>query len=91
MNPLRRLFRRRPSTTVNVAVATHVVHRPIALAELEPSLDDRDAGGCWWGAWDRDANTWIWDWDTSSSRPDTHWLPASVDVLPVRCYPPEVG
>ena len=56
------------------------------------SPDDLGGGtdpGCWWGHWFH--GRWYWMF---GPRPlpeiDTHWLPASVEVLPVRCCPPEV-
>jgi hypothetical protein len=67
------------------------IPRPIPLTEREPGPDDMDAidyDCCYWGDWQEDH--WIWKWGSGPWRDETHWLPASVQVLPARCCPPEV-
>lgn len=68
------------------------VPKPIPLAERQPESGDLggfDGDSCWWGYWQGDY--WLWIWDAEPVRGETHWLPASADVLPARCFPPEVG
>ena len=65
-------------------------HAPIPLAERQPG--PADLGGlwddcCWWGHWQGDR--WLWIWDSEPVRGETHWLPATAELLPARCCPPE--
>lgn len=67
------------------------IERPIPLAALQPSgadLGGFDSNCCWWGHWQHDH--WLWIWDSEPVRGETHWLPASAELLPARCYSPEV-
>lgn len=72
-----------------------LVPQPIAFSEREPAKHDRDMDcdqSFWGGKWlDR---KWIWRrcWTCGAaiSSGYTHWLPASVEVLPVRCCPPKL-
>lgn len=85
MKSLNRLRLRRQQATTIVTV-----QRPIPLAEREPGPGDLggfDSNSCWWGHWQGDH--WLWIWDYEPVRGETHWLPASVEVLPARCCPPE--
>lgn len=85
MNPLRHLFRRRRPTALAMAVSVCPVERPIALAERDPEPIDRSPSGwAWWGHWE--SGRWVWMWDTDPWEHHTHWLPAGVEVLPVRVY-----
>ena len=62
---------------------------PIPLTERR--LDERDTTSLrfgWWGRWS--GGRWDWNWSNGAWHNETHWLPASVEVLPVRCCPPEV-
>jgi hypothetical protein len=89
---LTRLWPRRseqPGLTMAVQLVT--LQQPIPLAERQPGPDDMDAidyDCCYWGDWQEDH--WIWKWGSGPWRDETHWLPASVQVLPARCCPPEV-
>lgn len=87
-----RLWPRRRAQQGRATTAVHVqsvlVLRPIPLAERQPEPDD--LGGlwdnhCWWGHWQGDH--WLWIWDSEPVRGETHWLPASVPVLPASIYP----
>lgn len=95
LNILRRLWpRRRAADRITMGVHVVAVPKPIALKEREPGANDRDGDGfdndcCWWGDWQDDH--WWWTWDHGPMRGETHWLPASVEILPARCCPPEVG
>ncbi len=76
-----------PSLTMAVQIVT--LPQPIPLAERKPGpadLGGLDSDSCWWGHWQRDH--WLWIWDYEPVRDETHWLPASVEVLPARCCPP---
>lgn len=92
MSILRRLWpRRRATDRITMGVHVVAVPKPIPLAERQPGQDD--LGGlygysCWWGHWQGDH--WLWVWDTEPVRDETHWLPASAQVLPARCWAPEV-
>lgn len=68
-----------------------MVPKPIPVAERQPEPGDLggfDSNCCWWGYWQGDR--WFWIWDAEPVRGETHWLPASVEVLPTRCCVPEV-
>lgn len=92
MSILRRLWpRRRAADRITMAVQLVTLPRPIPLAERKPGpadLGGLDSDSCWWGHW-QDGH-WLWIWDYEPVRDETHWLPASVEVLPARCCPPEV-
>ena len=95
MNLLHRLWPRRRAQQGRVTMAVHVqpvlVQRPIPVTERQPGPGDLggfDDDHCWWGHWQGDH--WIWTWDYEPVRDETHWLPATVQVLPARCCPPEV-
>lgn len=68
-----------------------MVPKPVPVAERKPGADDMDAidACCWWGDWYE--GHWIWVWGSYPPRDEAYWLPASVEVLPARCCPPEVG
>lgn len=85
------LLRRRPSVRLAAAVSVHPVTQPIALVDRDPGPVDRSPSGwAWWGHWE--SGRWVWMWDDSPWEHHTHWLPAWVEVLPVRCcMPKEVG
>ena len=79
-----------PRSLLTEAKRLFALVTPIPLAERRPGPDDLggfDNNCCWWGHWQYDH--WSWTWDYEPVRDETHWLPASVEVLPVRCYPPE--
>jgi hypothetical protein len=64
---------------------------PIPLSERQPEPSDLggiDGYHCWWGHWQ--GNHWLWTWDYEPVRDETHWLPATAQLLPARCCPPEV-
>lgn len=79
-----------PSLTMAGQLVT--LPRPIPLlplTERNPGPGDFDdlSGCCWWGQWH--GAFWVWTWDDKPVRDETHWLPASAEVLPARCCPPE--
>lgn len=94
MSILRRLWPRRIYAQPLLRAPAHpyALLTPIPLAKQEPVPNDADADGLiWFGKW---VSEWrLRDWTLSyvASSMDTHWLPASVEVLPARCCPPEVG
>ena len=91
---VRRLWpRRRATDRITMGVHVVAVPKPIALAERKPGSRDRDGDGfdsdcCWWGDWQDDH--WEWAWETGPWHGETHWLPATTEILPARCCPPEV-
>ena len=93
MNFLNRLWprRRAQQSSVNMPVQLLELRRPIPLSERQPEPSDLggiDGYHCWWGHWQGDH--WLWTWDYEPVRDETHWLPATAQVLPARCCPPEV-
>lgn len=93
MNILHRLWPRRRASQgrLTFAVQCVEVQRPIPLTERGPGPGDLggiDGYRCWWGHWQGDY--WLWTWDYEPVRDETHWLPASAQLLPARCCPPEV-
>ena len=90
-NILRRLWpRRRAAARITMGVIAVEVPRAISMDDRRPGPDDLGEfeDCCWWGNWD--TNHWRWAWKPAPGEWDTHWLPASVEVLPARCCPPEV-
>ena len=91
MNILRRLWpRRRAADRITMGVHVVTVPKPVPVGERKPGPGDLggfDADCCWWGHW-QDGH-WLWIWDDEPVRDETHWLPASVEVLPARCCAPE--
>lgn len=86
---LRRLWpRRRAAASITMGVHAVAVPKPIPLKEREPWNDDYCGNFVWWGFWDVDR--WLWHFQECPDLEHTHWLPASVEVLPARCCPPEV-
>jgi hypothetical protein len=89
---LTRLWPRRseqPGLTMAVQLVT--LQQPIPLSERQPEPSDLggiDGYHCWWGHWQ--GNHWLWTWDYEPVRDETHWLPATAQLLPARCCPPEV-
>lgn len=89
LRTLLRRFKPRPKSSLVIGITTVHVVQPTALTSRAPEADDRSRSGfAWWGHWER--NRWIWIWDKAAWDHHTHWLPASVEVLPVRCYQSEV-
>jgi hypothetical protein len=87
---IRRLLHRlNPGSTrkATLAISAVLIDRPIAIAHMEPDEIDRQLGACWWGQWCGDS--WLWSWALRPTGDQTHWLPAGVEVLPVRCCMPE--
>lgn len=75
------------------------VMEPIPLAERKPDESDKDScGRCYFGRWVKGDKRWSFtlanEWDKGYTfngvqvKPHTHWLPANVEVLPVRCHEP---
>ena len=88
MSILRRLWpRRRAAASITMGVHVVVVPKPIPVTERKPGPEDRDSyGQCWWwGTNHTHRPAWVY-----SAGWGTHWLPASVEVLPARCCAPEV-
>lgn len=66
-------------------MSVYPVAKPVPLTERDPLPAERSPSGwAWWGHWE--ADRWVWMWDDSPWEHHTHWLPAWVEVLPVRCY-----
>lgn len=81
--------RRRPTSHLAVEVRAHAIDQPIALAQRDPAvaeLSHNPPGFCWFGAWEN--GRWDWVWDLRPWAHHTHFLPAGVEVLPVRCCGP---
>lgn len=88
---LRRLWpRRRASASITMGVHVVAVPKPIPLAERQPGDIERSSG-VWIGFWEDVAGIWDWEFKSEPEAWDTHWLPATVEVLPTRCCVPEVG
>lgn len=90
---LRRLWpRRRAAASITMGVHVVAVPKPIPFVEREPVPRDADADGLiWFGKWVEEWRLWDWRLGYAACSMETHWLPASVEVLPTRCCPPEVG
>lgn len=89
-NSLRRLWpRRRATASITMGVHVVVVPKPIPLKERKLGPGDCWNAACWFGKWDGCIWVWRWNWYAPPGR-ETHWLPASVEILPARCCPPEV-
>lgn len=91
INVLRRLWpRRRAADRITMGVHAVGVPKPIALAERSPETVERSSG-VWFGFWeDWAGGKWDWEFATYPDAWHTHWLPASAEILPARCCPPEV-
>lgn len=91
MSILRRLWpRRRAADRITMGVYVVEVPKPIPLAEREPNAADYgNSDAIWYGQ--RHCGLWLWDLRSDPIDWHTHWLPASVETLPARCCPPEVG
>ena len=91
LNILRRLWPRRIYAQPLLTAPAHpyALLTPISLSERKPGNSDYCDDLIWWGY--RYFDTWLWDLRLHPEDCHTHWLPASVEVLPARCCPPEVG
>jgi hypothetical protein len=58
------------------------------VEEPIPIEDHRQHGKVWYGWWDKDEKAWHWGLQESSYPEDTHYLPVSTELLPVRCFYP---
>ena len=65
-------------------MALHVIR----VEEPIPIDDHRQHGKVWYGYWDKEEKVWNWSLQESPYLEDTHYLPANVELLPVRSFCP---
>lgn len=90
MSILRHIWPRRRASADRITVGVHVVTvpKPIPLAERGAGPGDDLDDLIWWGY--RYFDTRLWDLRLHPEDCHTHWLPATVEILPARCCVPEV-
>lgn len=81
-NRLRALASRPKGSSITLGLHVITVKEPI------PIEDRRQHGKVWYGYWNKEEKVWNWGLQEFPYPEDTHYLPANVELLPVRSFCP---